>query len=1071
MVAGCEPSGHAYASLGSRLFQTVKGVAVPIAHCVFSGDGRWELWAEDPVLFAGLSGPARRRMAAALPRPHPFAVASGQLETLFTAPGAASGASVLALPSRGGRPRPSADLLASARPPVSRSATADHIAGWVVPTLILDTAGLIRTLAEESDRVEGATIRYVRVLHDIAVREVASGRVVPTLDRNDRSDVWHARWRPVPSVGLAALRRRMVEAMPPALRCWMADSDLTGLPPELVYDASLAALVDACARAVVAAAGRSLVPAQRGRRAGKIPAARRWLAALESADTVMGRDDTGQLDELHDATQAWRAGSSAMDAGLARTCFRLRPPADDTLPLDAGDAEDAAAPAPPGDWIVELLLQSTDDPSLLATAGEVWCDEGSIRMFTDAGIDTRREFLAGLGRAARIFPALQSALAHAMPLSLPLDAHGALNFLRRDAPRLMAESFGVLLPSWWTQSRPGIGLRLAATSSAQPGRVDKPSAFGTDQLVSYEWQVALGDQALTKAELDALARAKAPLVRIRGQWVEVDQRRLADGLKFLAKTARHPMTVGDVLRAGMFAPDDTDAGLPMIGVDASGWLGDVLAGSTATRYEPLPSPDDFGAVLRPYQERGLGWLTFMDSAGLGAVLADDMGLGKTIQVLALLETERQQRPDVAPTLLVCPMSLVANWQREAARFAPKLSVHVHHGAERLTGEEFRAAVAGTHLVLTTYGLAVRDRHELAEVVWHRLVVDEAQAIKNSAAKQSRAVRSLAVPHRIALTGTPVENRLADLHAIMEFASPGLLGSAEVFKRRFATPIERDGDAEAAARLRRATGAFVLRRLKTDPQIISDLPDKIEMRVLCNLTKEQATLYQAVVDDMLRQIADASGINRRGLVLATLTKLKQVCNHPAQFLKDHSRIAERSGKLTRIEEICEEILAAGEKALLFTQYAEFGAILRDHLDARFDTRPAFLHGGVTKKARDAMVTSFQDPAGPPLFVLSLKAGGVGLNLTAANHVIHADRWWNPAVEDQATDRAFRIGQQRNVQVRKLVCAGTLEERIDRVLQEKKALAESVVGTGEAWLTELSTESLRELVTLAADAVVE
>ena len=943
----------------------------------------------------------------------------------------------------------------------------------MVPTLILDAAALTRTLAQESDWVEGATIRYVRVLLDIAAREVESGRVLPSFDQDDESEAWHARWRPAPSVGAAALRRRMVEAMPPALRCWMADDDLTGLSPWQVYDASLGALVDACVRDALAAASRPLVPAQRGRTPRRTPAARQWLAALESADAIMGGAETGQLEELGSAWRAWQSGHPATAAGLARTCFRLRPPADDGPTPDADgvpDATDVAAPSPAGDWVVELLLQSTDDPSLLVTAGEVWRGEGNVGMFTDAGIDARHELLAGLGRAAQIFPALHGALAHAMPLSLPLDAQGALDFLRVDAARLMAESFGVLLPSWWTQARPGIGLRLRAASPGQPGRVDKPSAFGTDQLVSYQWQVALGDQALTQAELDALASAKAPLVRIRGQWVEVDQRRLADGLKFLAKSTRRPMTVGDVLRTGLFG-EDIDAGLPVVGVDASGWLGDVLAGSTGPRYEQLPPPAGFGATLRPYQERGLGWLAFMDGVGLGAVLADDMGLGKTIQVLALLEAERQRLPEVAPTLLVCPMSLVANWEREAARFTPKLSVHVHHGTERLTGEQFRAVVAGTNLVLTTYGLAVRDRHELASVGWHRIVLDEAQAIKNSAAKQSRAVRSLAVPHRIALTGTPVENRLADLHAIMEFASPGLLGSAEAFKRRFATPIERDGDAAAAARLRHATGAFVLRRLKTDPQIISDLPDKIEMKVLCNLTKEQATLYQAVVDDMLRQIADASGMNRRGLVLATLTKLKQVCNHPAQFLKDHSRTAGRSGKLSRIEEICEEILAVGEKALLFTQYAEFGAIIGDHLAARFDTRPAFLHGGVAKKARDAMVTSFQDPGGPPLFVLSLKAGGVGLNLTAANHVIHADRWWNPAVEDQATDRAFRIGQQRHVQVRRLLCAGTLEERIDRVLAEKKALAESVVGTGEAWLTELSTESLRELVTLARDAVVE
>jgi hypothetical protein len=1054
----------------------MEGVAVLVAHCVFSGDHRWELWAEDAARFVGLPRAGGRRSTVVAPGRHPFAVAAGELMGHFAVPAGEAGSSVLALPSRGGRPCPSADLYVSARLPVSRAATADHIAPWVVPTLIVDAPVMARVLAQESGWVEGATVRYARVVSGIAAHLTGTGQVLPSMEWDDGSQAWSARWLPAPSVGASALRRRMAESMPPALRCWLADDDLTGLPPFDVYDGALAGLVDAGVRETLAGAVGSLVPAQRGRMPRVVPGARRLLAALVPADQRVGGDEE-QLQDLASALDAWRSGGPAAGpgaVGLARTCFRLRPPADEAPALGtdgAVEAGDAPIQLASDGWAVDLLLQSTDDPSLLATAVEVWRDEGNAGMFTDAGIDARRELLAGLGRAAKIFPALRGALVNAMPLSVPLDAQGALDFLRRDAPSLVAGSFGVVLPSWWAQARPGVGLRLSVTSPEQPGRVDKPAAFGAEQLVAYRWHVALGDQPLTGDELAALAAAKAPLVRVRGQWVEVDQRRLAEGLKFLAKSGRRTMTVGDVLRTGLFGSDDSDAGLPVAGVDASGWLGDVLAGSTGTRYEPVPTPAGFGAALRPYQERGLGWLAFMDSVGLGAVLADDMGLGKTIQVLALLEGERQQRPDVAPTLLVCPMSLVANWQREAARFAPKLSVHVHHGAERLTGEEFRAVAAGAHLVLTTFGLALRDRHELAEVAWHRLVVDEAQAIKNSAAKQSHAVRSLSVPHRIALTGTPVENRLADLHAIMEFASPGLLGSAEAFKRRFATPIERDGDTEAAARLRRATGAFVLRRVKTDPSIISDLPEKVEMTVLCNLTKEQAALYQAVVDDMLRQIAGASGMNRRGLVLATLTKLKQVCNHPAQFLKDHSRIAGRSGKLARIEEICEEILVAGEKVLLFTQYAEFGAMLADHLSARFDSHAAFLHGGVAKKTRDAMVAAFQEPDGPPVFVLSLKAGGVGLNLTAANHVIHADRWWNPAVEAQATDRAFRIGQRRDVQVRKLMCAGTLEERIDRVLAEKQALAEAVVGAGEAWLTELSTEALREMVTLARDAVVE
>ncbi len=400
-------------------------------------------------------------------------------------------------------------------------------------------------------------------------------------------------------------------------------------------------------------------------------------------------------------------------------------------------------------------------------------------------------------------------------------------------------------------------------------------------------------------------------------------------------------------------------------------------------------------------------------------------------------------------------------------------MHVHHGKERARGKHFVRAVAGSDLVVTTYALAARDAADLRKITWRRIVVDEAQAIKNAATKQATAIRSLPATTRIAVTGTPVENRLADLWSILEFANPGQLGTAATFKKRYAEPIERHGAEDAAERLRRFTGPFILRRLKTDKSIIADLPDKLEMDVVCNLTAEQAALYQAVVKDMLQRIEETEGIERRGLVLATMTKLKQVCNHPAQFLRDGSRLAGRSGKLERLDEILDELLSVGEKALLFTQYAEFGTMLRAHLTARLGREVLFLHGGVPKADRDAMVARFQaaEPGGPSLFVLSLKAGGTGLTLTAANHVVHVDRWWNPAVEDQATDRAFRIGQRRSVQVRKFVCAGTIEEKIAVMIRDKRGLAARIVGTGEQWLAELSTTELAELFRLEAGAVVE
>jgi SNF2 family DNA or RNA helicase len=424
-----------------------------------------------------------------------------------------------------------------------------------------------------------------------------------------------------------------------------------------------------------------------------------------------------------------------------------------------------------------------------------------------------------------------------------------------------------------------------------------------------------------------------------------------------------------------------------------------------------------------------------------------------------------------PTLVICPTSVAGNWARESERFTPDLTVLMHHGATRAREAAFEKAAAAADIVITTYALATRDRTVLAKVPWRRIVLDEAQNVKNPEAKQTKAVRALHSPRKVALTGTPVENHLGELWSIMEILNPSLLGSAASFRERFVIPVERFRDEEAAEQLRRLTRPFILRRLKTDRSIVPDLPEKMEMNELCTLTKEQVTLYQAVVDDMLRRIDEADGIARKGLVLTAMLRLKQVCNHPAQFLGDGSALPGRSGKLERAGEILDEVLDSGERALVFTQFAEMGSLLVEYLSAHLGCRISYLHGGVPRRQRDDMVAEFQDPAiDVPIMVLSLKAGGTGLNLTAANHVIHFDRWWNPAVENQATDRAFRIGQRKDVLVRKLVCAGTLEDRIDQLIASKRDLAERVVGAGEGWLTELSTDDLADVLRLSAEASV-
>jgi len=443
----------------------------------------------------------------------------------------------------------------------------------------------------------------------------------------------------------------------------------------------------------------------------------------------------------------------------------------------------------------------------------------------------------------------------------------------------------------------------------------------------------------------------------------------------------------------------------------------------------------------------------------------------TAQVIALLLVERDAHGESGPTLVVCPTSVVGNWRHELGRFAPSVRVLVHHGAERAGGEDFLRVANEHDVVLSTYSLLHRDEEALTAVKWNGLVLDEAQNIKNASTRAAQAARAIDARWRVALTGTPVENRLADLWSIFQVINPGYLGNAEEFRRQFALPIERASDADATARLKALTAPFILRRLKTDRSVISDLPEKQEMKVYCSLTREQATLYEAVLQDTMRQIAESEGIQRRGLVLALLTRLKQVCNHPALLMHDGSPLTGRSGKLARLHEMLEEVVASDERALVFTQYAEMGHMLQDHLREALDREVLYLHGGTPMAERDRIVSEFQtDANGPPVFILSLKAGGTGLNLTRANHVFHFDRWWNPAVENQATDRAFRIGQSRNVQVHKYVCAGTFEETLDELIERKVALAESIVGTSEAWITEMSTTDLRQLFRLRREEAV-
>ncbi len=1072
------------------------------------------LWAEDSALPAVPPAPAGGRASRAA-RPHPFAVAPDVLADALAVLGdgprdlagkAAADELSLWLPAAGPGPASSPELIRPAG--LDEDGAAGNGPGrgrraalgcWRIPALAFSPAAALTILAaldpvdtppgevSHPDLAAGGSVVYwaavARFGRDLCTR----GRVLPGLSPG--SDGWTASWRTVLTGPDAPRAAELAGAMPPLCRA----GEPGGEPPGPLLAAALDALADASARGklgqVTPAGPAGWVPLapRRGRRPARVPVPERWAAALTGPDAeveVATAEDEAEAAGLAASLDAWRAAAQA-PAGPVRTCFRLVEPerpgtgADDAQA--AGPPDDQPARPADGLWQVEFALQSSEDPSLMLAAGDVWAGTGG---WAPGGISCPdEELLAGLGAAARLFGELEAALRDPAPAAVTLDTAGAFRFLKETGPLLSGAGFGVLLPDWARKARLGLKLTSRGVTSSSPASAGSPggAGFGLNDLVEFRYDLAVGDTTLDAAELAELAQLKIPLVRVRGQWVELDDRNLRAALTFMERGRQGVMRAGDVLVAGLRGPEED---LEVTAVAADGWLGDLLSGQAERSLTPVTAPASFLGELRPYQERGLAWLSFLSDLGLGGILADDMGLGKSVQTLALLDHERVRRQSVAgdtpgvpgagpgtgPTLLICPMSLVGNWQREAERFTPDLAVHVHHGSDRLSGAELHAALSGADLVITTYALAARDREALAAVPWRRVVCDEAQNIKNARTRQARAVRALPAGSRLALTGTPVENHLGELWSIMEFTSPGLLGPAEKFRESFAVPVQRHGDEEAAARLKRLTGPFILRRVKTDRSIISDLPDKVEMKIWCTLTPEQASLYQATVTDMLARIdAAEADIERRGLVLATMAKLKQVCNHPAHLLGDGSRLPGRSGKLARLEEICDEIVAAGDKALCFTQYAEFGRVLQPYLAARLGCPVLYLHGGTAKKARDALVAEFQEAAEPAVFLLSLKAGGTGLNLTAASHVIHFDRWWNPAVEDQATDRAFRIGQRKDVQVRKFVCVGTLEERIDAMIEEKKALAERIVGTGEGWLTELSSADLRAVLQLAPEAV--
>ncbi len=684
-----------------------------------------------------------------------------------------------------------------------------------------------------------------------------------------------------------------------------------------------------------------------------------------------------------------------------------------------------------------VQVHSLADPSLVVDADRLWADRAAGRARLDAAVAVRR--------AARAWAPLEQLLNASVPAEVELGDEDVADLLVRGAIRLAGVGVDLHWPKDLVRD---LTSRAVVEGQAPPS--DVPSFFGGGRLLGFDWQLALGDDPLSEAEMDQLAEAHRPVVRLRDQWLLVDPE--------LARRARErsikPLTAIDALGAVLTGTAEVDGEL--VPVAASGWL-DALRERIETPdegAEAVAQPPALRATLRDYQLRGLRWLARMTSLGLGGCLADDMGLGKTITLIAL-HLHRAS----GPTLVVCPASLLGNWEREIRRFAPGVPVRRFHGGSR--------SVEGVEsgFVLTTYGTMRLDAARLGEVDWGLLVADEAQHVKNPRSGTAKALRKIQAQARVALTGTPVENNLSELWAILDWTTPGLLGSLASFRSRWAKPIEGDSDSEVAERLGRLVRPFLLRRRKSDPGIAPELPPKTETDQPVALTREQAALYEATVRELMAEIAKGGGSDmaRRGLIVKLLTGLKQICNHPAQYLKESSpRLVGRSGKLELLDELLDTILAEDGAVLVFTQYVAMARLIERHLADR-GVATQFLHGGTPVVKREKLVQRFQDGE-VPVFLLSLKAAGTGLNLTRADHVVHYDRWWNPAVEDQATDRAYRIGQTRPVQVHRLIAEGTVEDRIAEMLAAKRQLADAVLAGGEAALTELSDAELADLVEL-------
>jgi non-specific serine/threonine protein kinase len=1051
-----------------------------VFHAVADDHGKLYLWAEDSTLpqtpSTGLNLP---------PNPtdileHPFALDKVTLNDVLSQTidkNASIDLTTLTvhLPTNGSGPQPSP--LLGVEDVSSATAT---LAPWVLPAVEIDPkdapsilSKYAQSVSNSEETVEywgttvkaGETVEYWNTVCSLAQTYLNTGRIAPHLENKNGSVA--GVWRAFPSTSEDFNQiQRLIEAMPPFARVPVEvgsnsdpvdqnQNELIGRSAKEVVTRTLDRIIDALSKERLSAAETEATIE------GIDTIHRQWIDSLRERGRPI---DAGseEVIRLREQLDAWTRPPVTADDQDARLCFQLKEP---EIDADIVESESEVEPTVPDGWTLEFLLQSEEDPSLVVEANTVWESDPSKSKSLTRHLDRPTEILTNeLERASSLYPQLTGEADRSRPTSIELSNSEAAEFLQDHAEVLQQAGFGVILPSWWGEPTQRLGTRLVV-SDLDDEFETTGTGLGIEQLCEFDWEVVLGDETLSKDELEELSTLKRSLVNFQGKWVSLQDGDVESAMDLLDRDEE--ITLEEALQADTDIEDEEHS-LPVVEKKLKGTFRKLFEEDYEEWVNDTDTPPGFDGELRPYQKTGLGWISYLEDRGFGGCLADDMGLGKTIQVLARLLQERSHDSLVGPTLVVCPKSVVYNWESEANNFAPKLMVHIHHGQNRKSGDELTRAVEHHDLIITTYGTARNDIDQLQEIQFHRIVLDEAQKIKNTTAGRTRAIRSLSAYHRLALTGTPIENRLSELWSIMEFCNPGLLGSESQFRNAFARPIEERGNVQKAKQLRQLIQPCILRREKTDESIIDDLPEKFEKKEYCTLTEEQATLYKAVTDEIFAQIEASRDIEQRGRILKLIGNLKSICNHPRQYLNDDQQISARSGKLAALDDLVQKITLNDEKGLIFTQYTQMAELLLEHL--REQGHDVFyLYGDTSKENRDEMISEFENVDGSCFFLLSLHAGGTGINLTHATHVIHYDRWWNPAVEKQATDRAYRIGQEDNVRVYKLICKGTIEESIDEIIESKRDLADQILADSDDWITELSDEELRDLVKLSTDSL--